>query len=424
VVLGEEAAVRKTGKSRVEEQERSQRYLALKEFAREALWETVIFSGLAYAQEALEAERSAICGERCARMADRVAMRSGHVASSLTLGGRRVKMRRPRVRAADGEVSLPSWREWSSRDPLGQRAVEQMVVGVSTRRYRRSLEPLPGAFQVHGVSKSAVSERFVVGTANKLAALMRRKLSALKLLAVMIDGVHFAEHMVLAAIGIDLNGKKHVLGLRDGATENAAACKELLADLTERGLPTERALLFIIDGAKALRKAITDTFGTRALIQRCREHKKRNIAEALPERLRAQTRGAMSQAYATADPKRARQLLDHLARTLEREYPSAAASLREGLEETLTIMRMDLPESLTRVLSSTNLIENLFSRVRDMARRVRRWQGGEMILRWTAAGVLEAARNFRKIAGFPGLTKLDAALRAHDATLDNRKQAA
>ena len=230
--------------------------------------------------------------------------------------------------------------------------------------------------------------------------------------------------MVLAAVGIDLGGNKHVLGLREGATENAAACKELLADLIERGLPTERALLFIIDGAKALRKAITDTFGTRAPIQRCREHKKRNVAEALPERMRAQTRSTMSQAYATADPKRARQLLDNLARTLEREYPGAAASLREGLDETLTIMRLELPESLTRVLSSTNLIENLFSRVRDMARRVRRWQGGGMILRWTAAGVLEAERNFRKIAGHRSLAKLDAALRAHDATLDNRKQAA
>jgi putative transposase len=424
VLLEEEAAVRKTGKSRIEEQAESQRYLALKEFAREALWETVIFSGLAYAQETLEAERSAICGERYARLADRATMRSGHVASSLTLGGRRVKIRRPRVRGAEGEVSLPSWREWSSRDPLGQRAVEQMVVGVSTRRYRRSLEPLPQPVQVHGISKSAVSERFVVGTTHKLAALMKRTLSGLKLLAVMIDGVHFAEHMVLAAIGIDLNGTKHVLGLREGATENAAACKELLADLTERGLPSERALLFIIDGAKALRKAIADTFGTRALIQRCREHKKRNVTEALPERMRAQTRRTMSQAYATVDPKRARQLLDHLARSLERDYPGAAASLREGLEETLTIMRLDLPESLTRVLSSTNLIENLFSRVRDMARRVRRWQGGGMILRWTAAGVLEAERNFRKIAGFRGLAKLDAALRAHDATLDNRKQAA
>jgi transposase-like protein len=424
VVLGEEAAVRKTGKRRVEEQAKTQGHLALKEFAREALWETVVFSGLACAQEALEAERGAICGERYARLSEREAMRSWHVGSSLTLGGRRVKIRRPRVRGAAGEVNLPSWQEWSSRDPLGQRAVEQMVVGVSTRGYRRSLEPLPHSVQVHGVSKSAVSARFVVGTANKLAALMKRKLSGLKLLAVMIDGVHFAEHMVLAAVGIDSRGTKHVLGLREGATENAAACKELLADLAERGLPTERALLFIIDGAKALHKAITDTFGTRALIRRCREHKKRNVTAALPERMRAQTRSTMSQAYATAEPKRARQLLEHLARSLEREYPGAAASLREGLEETLTIMRLDLAESLTRVLSSTNLIENLFSRVRDMARRVRRWQGGGMILRWTAAGVLEAERNFRRIAGYRELAKLDAALRAHDAALDNRKQAA
>lgn len=286
--------MRKTGKSRVREQGRTQRYLPLTDLAREALWDTVIFSGLAYAAEALEAERRAICGERYAHLADRVSMRSGHVASSLTLGGRRVRIRRPRVRDAEGEVSLPSWRAWSSRDPLEQRALEQMVVGVSTRRYRRSLEPLPGAVQDHGVSKSAVSERFVVGTATKLAALMKRKLSGLKLVAVMIDGVHFAEHMVLAAIGIDLNGKKHVLGLREGATENATACKELLADLIERGLATDRALLFSIDGAKALRKAITDTFGTRVLIQRCREHKKRNVAEALPERMRAQARSSMS----------------------------------------------------------------------------------------------------------------------------------
>jgi putative transposase len=422
--------MRETGRSRVQEQAGGQRYLPLREFAREALWDTVVLSGLAYMEEVLEAERSTACGERYAHLPDRIAMRSGHVPSSLTLGGRRVKVRRPRARGADGEISLPSWREWSSRDPLGKRAVEQMVVGVSTRRYRRALEPLPSELQVHGISKSAVSERFVVGTANKLAALLKRKLSGLKLCAVMIDGVHFAEHMVLAAIGIELNGHKQVLGLREGATENAAACKELLADLIERGLPTDRALLFIIDGAKALRKAITDTFGTRALIQRCREHKKRNVAEALPERMRAQVRNAMGQAYATADPKRARQLLNNLARTLEREYPGAAASLREGLDETLTIMRLELPESLARVLSSTNLIENLFSRVRDMARRVRRWQGGGMILRWTAAGVLEAERNFRKIAGYRSLGKLDAALRAHDVALDtehgveNRKRAA
>src|SRR5205823_4494660 len=154
----------------------------------------------------------------------------------------------------------------------------------------------------------------------------------------------------LAAIGIDISGKKHVLGLREGATENAAACKALLADLIERGLPGDRALLFVIDGAKALRKAITDTFGARALIQRCREHKKRNVTDALPERMRATVRSAMSQAYASRELKRARQLLENLARSLERNHPSAAASLREGLEETLTLMRLELPESLERVL--------------------------------------------------------------------------
>jgi len=419
----------KTGRSRVEEQTGGkQRYLPLREFFREALWDAVVVSGFAFAQEQLEAERAALCGPRYAHDPERAAMRAGHAPSSLTVGGRRAEINRPRVRSSDGhELFLPSWQAWSARDPLEQRAVEQMVLGVSSRHYARSLEPLR-EIGVRGVSKSVVSERFVVGTAKRLAELMRRKLSGLRLIAVMIDGVRFADHVVLAAIGVDLGGKKHVLGLREGATENAAACKALLADLIERGLPAERSLLFVIDGAKALRKAITDTFGSRALIQRCREHKKRNVTDALPERMRPTVRSAISEAYASGEVKRARRILENLARSLERGHPSAAASLREGLDETLTVMRLELPESLERVLSSTNLIENLFSRVRELSRRVRRWQGGAMILRWTAAGVLEAERNFRKIAGYRALSKLDAALRAHDAIIDrrvdNRQQAA
>jgi transposase-like protein len=300
--------------------------------------------------------------------------------------------------------------------------MEQMLVGVSTRRYARALEPLPREFKVRGIGKSAVSERFVVGTARKLSALLDRKLGTLQLIAVMVDGVHFADHVVLAAVGIDQDGAKHVLGLREGATENAAACKALLADLIERGLSTERTLLFVLDGAKALHRAVTDVFGERALIQRCRQHKKRNVSEALPERMRSSVLSAMSQAYATRDPKRARRLLENLARRLEPDYPSAAGSLREGLDETLTVMRLDLPESLERVLSSTNLIENLFSRVREIARRVKRWQGGTMILRWTAAGVLEAERSFRKIVGYRELPKLVAALRAHDLAIERARR--
>jgi putative transposase len=342
-----------------------------------------------------------------------------------------VGVARPRVRSLAGhELTLPSWQAWSARDPLDQRAMEQMVLGVSRRRYARSLEPLPGEFCVHGTGKSAVSKRFVLGTARKLGELLRRDLRGLELVALMIDGVHFADHVVLTAIGIDREGAKHPLGLREGATENASACRALLSDLIERGLNPERAILVVLDGAKALHKAVREVFGERALIHRCHAHKKPNVLEALPQRLRGAVHTAMNQAYATRDAKRAQRLLTNLAHRLESAYPSAAASVREGLEETLTVMRLHLPKSLERVLSSTNLIENLFSRVREVARRVKRWQGGMMILRWTAAGVLEAERHLRKVAGFQSIPKLSAALRAHDAAInrrrgvDNRQQAA
>jgi putative transposase len=394
-------------------------WLELAVLVREALYETVMAAGLACVSEVLEAERRGLCGARYQHLAERQALRAGHVASSLVLGGRRVAVSRPRARTIDGhELSLPSWREWSRRDPLTERAVEQMVLGVSTRRYARSLEPLPPATTASGVSKSAVSERFVYGTERKLAELMSRELGSISLTALFIDGVHFGEHLVLAAVGLDEAGDKHVLGLREGATENAATCKALLADLIERGLNPGRSLLIVIDGAKALHKAVVEVFGARALIQRCREHKKRNVSEALPERLRASVRTTMNQAYATGDAKRARRLLDNLARRLEHQHPGAAASLREGLDETLTVMRLGLPDSLERVLSSTNMIENLFSRVREIGRRVRRWQSGTMVLRWSAAGVLEAERGFRKIAGYRAMPTLVAALRSHDAKLD------
>src|SRR5579864_2560436 len=394
---------------------RGQLWLHLPGMVREALYDTVIGAGLACVDEVLEMERVALCGERYEHLADRQALRAGHVASSLVLGGRRVAVQRPRARSVAGrELGLPSWREWSARDPLEQRAVEQRVLGVSTRGYARSLEPLPEAVAIRGISKSAVSERFVYGTERKLAELMSRELGQLRVVALLIDGVHFGEHVVLTAVGVDEHGDKHVLGLREGATENAAAVRTLLADLVERGLDTNRALLIVIDGAKALHQAVVEVFGAHGLIQRCREHKKRNVTDALPERLRATVRSAMNQAYATRDTKRARRLLDGLARRLEHQHPGAAASLREGLDETLTVMGLGLPENLERVLSSTNLIENLFSRVREIGRRVRHWQSGTMVLRWTAAGVLEAERGFRKLTGYRAMPALVAALRAHD----------
>jgi len=424
--------MRKIGKEREKAQSAAgQLRFPFHGLARQALWDTVVLSGFGFVQDELEAERTALCGRRYAHQEQRQAVRSGHVPSSLVLGGRGVEIRRPRARSSDGhELRLPSWQAWSSHDPLDERAFEQMVLGVSTRRYARSLEPLPQEVEVHGISKSAISERFVIGTQRRLAELMRRDLKGLKLVVLLIDGVHFAEHVVLAAVGIDVDGVKHPLGLREGATENASACKALLEDLIERGLDPNRAILVVIDGAKALRRAVLDTFGERALIQRCQAHKKRNVTDSLPERMRASVRAAINQAYASRDPQRARRLLENLAHKLESAHPGAAASLREGVDETLTVMSLHLSEALERVLSSTNLIENLFSRVREIARRVKRWQGGTMILRWTAAGVLEAERHFRKVAGYRALPRLAAALRAREVALgrapglDNRKQAA
>ena len=226
LVKEEEAAVRKNAKSEPlrKAAEQGQLWLHLPGLVREALYETVVAAGLACVDEVLEAERSRLCGARYRHLAERQALRAGHVASSLVLGGRRVAVSRPRARSVDGhELSLPSWREWSVRDPLTERAVEQMVLGVSTRRYGRSLEPLPPTATVRGISKSTVSERFVYGTERKLAELMSRELGSISFTALLIDGVHFGEHLVLAAVGIDEQGEKHVLGLREGATENAAA---------------------------------------------------------------------------------------------------------------------------------------------------------------------------------------------------------
>src|SRR6202171_1325695 len=223
---------------------RGQLWLQLSGMVREALYDTVIGAGLACVDEALERERVSLCGERYEHLADRQARRAGHVASSLVMGGRRVAVQRPRARTVEGhELRLPSWREWSARDPLDERAVEQMVLGVSTRGYARSLEPLPEAVAVRSISKSAVSARFVYGTERKLAALMSRALRQLRVVALLIDGVHFGEHVVLAAVGVDAQGDKHILGLREGATENAAAGRALLADLAERGVATQRAVL-------------------------------------------------------------------------------------------------------------------------------------------------------------------------------------
>lgn len=391
--------------------------LSLHDHLRNNLLTFIVRTGMDTLQELLEEERTRVCGPPYARGEDRQAVRIGHAPGELVMGGRRVGVQRPRARTPEGnEVQLPSWKRFSQDDPLNERAVEQMVVGVSTRKYRRSLEPVDEAIPSRGTSKSSVSRRFVAATTAKFRAWMVRDLSDLNLVAVMIDGVHIADHVVLVALGFDAEGRKHVLGLWEGATENSVACKGLLGNLRDRGLSTERSMLFAIDGAKALHKAIRAVFGDRALIQRCRVHKRRNVREHLPIELHASVRSTMSEAYATSDPNLAKKLLSNLARRLEDDHPSAAASLREGLDETLTTKTLRLGK-LEKIFSTTNPIENLIGTGRNLTRRVKRWRGGTMVLRWMATAMEEAEKNFRRIQGYKDMYKLIRALGENDRRL-------
>lgn len=403
--------------------------LTLADLIRADLHEFVIAAGIAGLDAVLEHERTRLVGPRYAHLPGRDAHRAGSAPGELVLGGRRVRVRRPRARTLDGrEVELPSWAAFADEDPLRQRAVEQMLVGVSTRRYARSLEPVPDDVAVRGTSRSAVSRRFVAATERQMDEWLGRDLGAIDLVVLMIDGVHVADHVLLVALGIDSDGKKHVLGVREGATENAAACTALLTDMRERGLNTERAVLAVIDGAKALAKAVRDVYGARALIQRCQAHKARNVTDQLPEGMRPSVRQALRDAYSADDATRAKRQLTNLVRRLRNEHPGAAASLEEGLDETITVKRLGLPSRLERQLSTTNSIENLIGSVRRLGSRVKRWRGGKMILRWTVAAVVDAATRFRRATGTrDGMTRLVLALKDHENTLApvaSRRQAA
>jgi putative transposase len=392
--------------------------LALGEVIGRELREFVVSAGMEALTLLLERERTEACGPRYQHQPDRLARRAGHAPGELVMGGRRVQVARPRARTIDGrEVELPSWRTFSDEDPLQARAVEQMLAGVSTRRYARSLEPLPAGVTSRGTGRSAVSRRFVAATEKQMAEWLARDLSGIDLAVLMIDGVHIHEHVLLVAVGIDTDGKKHVLGVREGATENATACRALLTDLRDRGLPTDRTILVVLDGSKALAKAVRDVYSTRALIQRCQAHKARNVLDQLPEEACPSVRQALRDAYGAPDAERAKKMLGNLARRLRDEHPGAAASLLEGLDETLTVKRLGLPAKLERQLSTTNAIENVIGSLRILANRVKHWRNGRMILRWTVTAVADAATRFRRVTGASeGMAKLLRALAAHEPT--------
>jgi transposase-like protein len=386
------------------------------ESAKEGLLAMAVGAGLQVMLAMMTAEVEVLVGPKGKHQSGRSAVRHGSQDGSVTLGGRRVPVRRPRVRTADGpgEVALPTYELFGGRQILGAMALERMLAGLSARDYGRGLEPVGEkvAATAASTSRSAVSRRFVAATETALAELMSADLSARDVLVLMIDGVHFAEHTCVVALGIDTDGAKQPLALVEGSTENATLVTDLLTGLRERGLDMTRPILVVIDGSKALAKAVRDVFD-KPLIQRCQEHKIRNVRDRLPDKLRSVVQRRMRQAYHAEGALAAEASLTALAAELDKTHPGAAASLREGLQETLTVMRLGVPPTLARTLRSTNPIESLISICRDHSTNVKRWRDGQMALRWCAAGMGEAAGQFRRVNGHLHLRKLRDALERH-----------
>lgn len=331
---------------------------------------------------------------------------------------------RPRMRTADDEHELPveTYGYFADRDPLTRAVMDRMLAGVSTRRFARVGEPVGGEVEqsASATSRSTVSEMFVERTRTALSELMSRRLDDVRLAVMMLDGLEIADRTHVVALGISTEGIKIPLGLWEGSTENATLARTLLADLVDRGLDPDQAILFVIDGGKALRKAIEDVFGEHALVHRCHRHKERNVCDLLPDRDRDQVRSRIRAAWSLTDAELARQRLELLAGELDHTWPDAAGSLREGMTDTLTLMGLGIDGQLAKSLSSTNPCESMIETVRDTQRKVKRWQDGDMRKRWTAAGMLVAEQQFRRIIGYRDLAKLVIAIERH-ALLDAPK---
>ena len=387
------------------------------EIAREGLLALSVSAGLAVLGEMMEVERTGFCGPRDAKDPDRAYVRGGSTPTSVVLGGRKVPIRRPRVAATDGsaEPSLESFEAAASADLLGQVAMERMLAGVSTRKYTRANEPMGQeiAETATSESKSSVSRRFVTGTSAALEGLLGRDLSELEVAVLMVDGVDFAQQMCVVAMIITTDGTKVPVGLRHGDTENKTLVTAMLADLVARGLDYSGGLLVVIDGAKALAAAVKATFGDLAVIARCQIHKHRNVEGHLPKKERDRVRRRLSEAFNHPDPDQGLTNARRLAAELDKTYPDAAGSIREGLEEMFTVRRLGVTGTLLRTLKSTNPIESMISIARTTTGNVKRWRDGEMRRRWCAAGMLEAEKSFRRVRGYKQMPALVAQLRAH-----------
>ena len=376
-------------------------------------------TGLVVIAEMMQEELARVVGPKGKQNPERVAERNGSAPGSVVLGSRTVPVRRPRAVRTDGggEVGLDTYAVFSSSDLLTQVALERMLAGVATRRHGLVAEPIGTELEAvaRSGSKSAVSRRFKAATEAKLAELVARDLSGLDVAAMMIDGVMFAECCIVVALAITSDGTKVPVGLWEGDTENTTVVKDLLAELVSRGLSCEAGVLFVLDGSKALAAGVGRVFGDRALIQRCQLHKRRNVGGYLPKGYAASVDRQLAKAFADTDPERGLKVAKGIAAQLDERYPSAAASLREGLDDMFTVHRLGPSAGLARSLTCTNAVESMISVVQRLCGRVTNWKDPRMTRRWAGAGMLEAERSFRRIWGCKDMPAFSAKIRAEVA---------
>ncbi len=365
-------------------------------------------AGLLVIKALIDEEVEQLAGKRYEHQESRQAQRWGRQESHVVFSGKKVPFKRPRVRSSDGkELHLERMELFQGDGRMQRAAARQVALGVSMRDYEKAVD---GVCDGYGIRKSSVSRHWKAISTQKLEELMERPLGDLDLVAILIDGVNFEEHVLAVSVGVSSDGSKHVLGLWQGATENTQIVKELLADMVRRGLDTERRYLFVLDGAKALHKAVTSVFGENAVIQRCQVHKQRNVLAHLPKRYHFQVRSRLRIAWEMTSYPDAKEELKKLLSELKEINDSAARSLEEGFEETLTLHRLGIPPTLRRSLRSTNLIESCFSATRKFCRNVKNWKNGNMVLRWGGTMLQEAEKRFRRVKGYRSMQSVVAAI--------------
>lgn len=377
-------------------------------------------TGLLLMSAAMDSECEVIAGAKDSKNPLRAANWWGSDLSPVYYDKQKVLIDRPRLRGKDNkEIALATFQ--ALRDPKGMRSsvMKNMVLGISSRNYEEAVE---GFVKGYGIKKSSVSRHFVKATVEQMREFLERDLSGLDLVAIFIDGIEFKGHLLVVALGLDKGGRKHVLGLWQGATENATVCVSLLEDMARRGLNIGKDYLFVLDGSKALRSAVSKMFGTNTAVQRCQQHKRRNVLDHLPKEHQHAIDARISAAYNMADYGDARKSLELTVKYLEKLNPTAAASLKEGLEETLTVHKLGVKELLRKTLSTTNPIESCFSVTRTITGRVKRWRGDDMVQRWAVASLLRAEKKFKRVKGYKELSKLIAALQ--QKSIDRKEAAA